>query len=342
MLRNLLLLAVIASVPSVVRADIIVTGYAEGSIRHYLDNGTQLPPITAATVFGAAGMTVGPDGFLYVSCQTSLFGPPGTPDSVVRVNPVSGALTPFITLTSGYVPAGLRFGPSGDLFVSRNGGQSAPPGSGSVDRYNGTTGALIGTAVSNLHQPTGVIFRGNDLFVANFGAGNVVRFDGTNSSVFASGGGLAAPTGLVFGPDGDLFVGDTLGGSVLRYDGTTGVFDSPFVAPGGALLNQFPADLLFSSQGQMLVANLGASFNPGDPPNLHGNVMAFNGTTGAFIGNFASDILGASQIIQFTPIPEPASLILLGAVSAAFAWSRRRPKGEAPGVMHSLYDSPLG
>jgi hypothetical protein len=327
MLRNAVLFASLLAFPAVAHADIIVAAYAEGSIRHYLDNGTQLPPITAGTVFGAAGMTVGPDGNLYVSCQTSLFGPPGTPDSVLRVNPVTGAITPFITLTGGYVPAGLRFGPNGDLFLSRNGGQMAPPGSGSVDRYNGTTGAFISTVVPNLHQPTGVIFRGNDLFVANFGAGNIVRFDGTSSSVFASGGGLAAPTGLVFGPDGDLFVGDTLGGSVLRYDGTTGAFESPFVAPGGALLNQFPADLLFSSQGQMLVANLGASFNPGDPPNLHGNVMAFNGTTGAFIGNFASDILGASQIIQFTPIPEPASLILLGSVAAAFAW-RRRQNGE--------------
>ena len=58
MFRTTLVIAMLALVtPAAAQADVIVTGYAEGSIRHYLDTGTQLGPITSGTVFGAAGMT---------------------------------------------------------------------------------------------------------------------------------------------------------------------------------------------------------------------------------------------------------------------------------------------
>src|SRR5262245_12692620 len=334
MLRSAIVLSALALIaPPDLRADVIVTGYAEGSIRHYSDVGVQLPPITGGTVFGAAGMTQGLDGMLYVSCQTSLFGPPGTPDGIFKVNPTSGVVTPFINLVSGYVPAGLRFGPTGDLFVARNGGQMAPPGSGSVDRYNGVTGAFIGTAVSNLSQPSGLVFNGNNLFISNFAAGNVMKFDGALTTLFASGGGLAAPTGMTFGPDGQFYVVDLLGSAVRRYNGTSGVFIDDFVpgGAGGALLNQFPSDLMFDLGGtRLLVADLGSSFNPNDPPNLHGNVKAFNGATGTFTGDFATDILGASQIAFFTPVPEPGSLVLMGTAAAGLAWWRRRAKIAPP------------
>jgi DNA-binding beta-propeller fold protein YncE len=310
------------------QADVVVTGFAESSIRTYAEpNGQPGTPIippnggVGSGFVAPGGMTYGPDGFLYVSCQVSVFST-GAPDFVMRVNPNTGAFSPFITLPTGYVPAGLRFGPDGDLYVARNGGQSAGSGTGRIDRYNGVSGALVGTVVGNLTQPTGVEFRGNDLFISNFGAGNVVRFDGANATVFTTGGSLAAPSGLTFGPDGKLYVADLLVGAVLRYDGITGAFDSSFIPAGGALLNQFPADLLFDRFDRLLVANLGASFDPGDPPNLHGNVMSFNAQTGAFLGTFAPDILGASAL-ALTPIPEPGSLALAALGALALRAGRR-------------------
>src|SRR5438132_8620062 len=65
-------------------------------------------------------------------------------------------------------------------------------GPGSVQRYNGTTGAPLGA--------------------------------------FAVGGGLSGPVQVVFGPDGNLYVCDIDNGAVLRYNGTTGAFLSTFIS----------------------------------------------------------------------------------------------------------------
>src|SRR5262245_59486109 len=160
-------------------AQVLVAGYAESSIRRYTETGTQLTPLVppggTGGVVGPSGIAFGPDGFLYVSNQTSVFAP-GAPDSIVRVNPANGQVSPFITLASGYVPAGIAFGADGFLYVSRNGGQSAPANSGSVDRYNATTGAFVNRAVTNLTQPTALLFDGSgNLLVSNFGAGNIMK-----------------------------------------------------------------------------------------------------------------------------------------------------------------------
>jgi sugar lactone lactonase YvrE len=284
------------------QADVIVTGYAESSILRYADDGTPLdpivPPSSSQGVIGPAGITLGPDGYLYVSNQASVF-VPGTDDSIAKVDPTTGNVTTFIDLPSGYVPAGLRFGPDGSLYVSHNGGQFAGEGTGSVDRYDGTSGAFLNSVVTDLTQPTGLLFDAHgNLYVSNFGDGSIIKVHhklGRVTTLVAAGsGGLAGPSGLQIGLDGYLYVADLLLGAVRVYDHESGQSLGDFIPAGGDLDNQFPSDLLFDDQGNLLVADLGGDFT--QPV---GNVKLFD-STGTYVRDFATGILGASQLLRLS------------------------------------------
>jgi sugar lactone lactonase YvrE len=305
MMRQLLVLypafvlAALAGIEAPADADVIVTGYEESSILLFGDDGTPKPPIVPPFslngVFGPSGITYGPDGFLYVSNQTSVFFQ-GMDDSIVKVDPATGDITPFIDLKSGYVPAGLRFGPDGRLYVSHNGGQFAGQGTGSVDCYDGKSGQFLHSVLTNLTQPTGLVFdsKGN-LYVSNFGEGSIIKYHDRQHSktlVTPGSGGLAGPAGLQIGPDGNLYVVDLLIGAVRIYDPKTGASLGDFIPAGGELANQFPSDLLFDDQGNLLVANLGSSFT--QPT---GTVKLFD-ATGTFVRDFATGIFGASQLLR--------------------------------------------
>src|SRR6266568_3224619 len=94
-------------------------------------------------------------------------------------------------------------------------------GPGSVQRYDGTTGASLGTV--------------------------------------AAGGAVSGPTGLVFGPDGNLYVTSIDNGKVLRYNGTTGAFLNTFVdnIPHGEAFGFAlgPLGLAFGPDGNLYVSN---------------------------------------------------------------------------------------
>jgi DNA-binding beta-propeller fold protein YncE len=292
-----LALAVLVEISAPASADIIVAGYFDSSILRYGEDGTPMNPIVppggTSGVVGPSGITFGPDGSLYVSNQTSMFSP-GAPDSIVKVDPSTGEVMPFIMLASGYLPAGLRFGPDGNLYVSRNGGLSAATGTGSVDEYNGTTGAFIGSVVTNLTQPTGLLFDSTGkLYVSSYQDGSVVVYDGTNATVLVAKGqgNLMAPAGLAFGPDGNLYVVDLLLGAVRRYD-LKGNFIGGLIPVGGQLFNQFPSDLLFDRHGHLLVADLGASYTAPE-----GGIKEFDPVTGDHLGDFASGIWGSQMAL---------------------------------------------
>jgi hypothetical protein len=242
---------------------------------------TLVAPNSQSTLANPAGATVGPDGNLYLSSQSLLTG--GFGNSIVKYDVGSGALSTFITASelnaiaaangnATFSPAGLRFGPDGNLYVSLNAGQGATSG-GAVVRFDitSTGGALsyAGTATTiatGLVQPTEMTFgntpaTAHTLYVSNSGGGimpgNVSKIDHadgpspTVSTFIPSGAGsLNYPSGLTWGVDGKLYVVDlaataTHKGQILRFN-ANGTFDRVFTLPPNTLLNQFPADAVFT------------------------------------------------------------------------------------------------
>jgi len=303
----LALVSLLASPATTPAQVVLVASVFDGSVQKYDINGTPLGPLVApGGVAVASGMALSPDNStLFVSSQAT--------DQVLKFDATTGTPSGTITLPAGSQPAGLKFGPDGNLYVSLF-------GPGVVNKYNPTTGSIIGTVMSGLASPSGLAFRGNTLYAANLGAGNVqqANFDGTGQStiVAAGSGGLQSPIGQSIGPGGSLYVADLFGSAVRRYDplGTPGSNSLGDFNAGPQLANQFPSDIVFFG-GFAWVANLGPT--QGAPL---GTVMRFNELTGAFVDTFASGLFSASTLVI---VPEPSSLLLAGAALAGWRFARR-------------------
>jgi hypothetical protein len=163
-----------------------------------------------------------------------------------------------------------------------------------VLRYDESTGAFVNEFVPHksgeLTQPEGLIVGpDHNLYVSSglySGVPAVLRYNGTTGTFmdsFATGGPLNSPRALLFGPDGNLYVGDGLdstSGWVDRFNGQTGVFMNQFVSPSsGGLIN--PIGMVFGPDGKddgkldLYVASARNS-----------NVLRYDGSTGAFLGEF--------------------------------------------------------
>jgi DNA-binding beta-propeller fold protein YncE len=191
--------------------------------------------------------------------------------------------------------AGIGFdnvtvGPDGNLYTSTGQG----PSESGVDRYNGTTGALIDHFVAD-GQTAGSrdpVFHAGYLYVGSAFKNEVLRFDATTGAfvdVFINGGAVS-PEALTFGPDGNLYVADSAGGSVVRYDGTTGQSLGTFIAAGSGGMNG-PRSVTFDPTGSYLdVTSSGSN-----------QVLQYNAQTGAFVGVAASAGLSDPIDAKFGP-----------------------------------------
>jgi hypothetical protein len=298
---------------------VVATSFFDGAVYEFdAETGnllsTLVAPYSSTVLAGPAGITVGPDGNLYISSQFT--------NAIVKYDLTAHNLSTFIPDTvlqpiavangdTQFAPAGLQFGPDGNLYVSLNGGQSAVSG-GAVVRlgitsnssglaYSGTSA----TIATGLVQPTGLTFGANfgdtnNLYVSNSGGDNVIKVSGAVSatptlSEFVSGAGnnINFPSGLTWGRDGDLYVVDlgatSFQGQVVQFkpDGTLGPVVTP-ITPGapGNLMLQFPSSVVFDGHGHMLTANLG----PSNPPNLAGSIYQYN-----VGGTFVKTLVDSSQ-----------------------------------------------
>jgi len=273
-------------VPEATHADLLAGSYAFGGVFRYDDDGNS---IAGGIGFGSAGlafaggMTVGPDGNIYVSSQGTgeiLFydGATGTPLASPHAGSRDGL---FATLANaGDPPVGgpgpLRFGPDGKLYVSDFGGQS-------VRVFDGNTGSEETVAATLATGPPGGIAFGPDgaLYVGDFGSASVFRFEnGTgNFYVTPQSGGLLTASSLLFLPDGHLLVADLYGNHLLEYDengqnpsvfATIPPMNTPTAEnPTGT---NFPSDLAFDADGNLVLAVLGAT----NPPDNRGQILRFD------------------------------------------------------------------
>ena len=178
-----------------------------------------------------------------------------------------------------------------DLFVGNFFGETDD-----VLRFNGTTGAFLGTFVptgsGGLTFPLGGTFGPDgNLYVSNSNADDVLRYNRTTGaflSTFASSVGDAA--GLSFGPDSNLYVANaSTPGSVTKLNGTTGALITAFGS--GQLLD--PEGLTFGPDHNLYVANVDGN-----------DVLRYNATTGTFIDSFVaagSGGLAAPRDVIFGP-----------------------------------------
>ncbi|MBI5687624.1 MAG: NHL repeat-containing protein [Verrucomicrobia bacterium] len=214
-------------------------------------------------VFGAALATVlvapAARAVLYVSSYNT--------DNINRYDENTGA---YLSQFSAVNPAGFVIGPDGHFYVA------SYPGSYSVHRYNGVTGADMGAWAGFTFEAYDLVF-GSDghVYGTHLSTGRFMRLDGTTGDYLATFGfDLAQPRSLVFGPDGDLFVSEISNNTVRRYDGTTFAAEGAFASGGGL---SGPQGIVFGPDGNLYVASYGTS-----------SIKRYNGTTGAYMDDFAT------------------------------------------------------
>jgi WD40 repeat protein len=187
-------------------------------------------------------------------------------------------------------PGQIAIGPNGNLYIPDQDPFNGP----GIDEFNGQTGQYMGqylaSSFSNgLTAPVGAVW-GPDgkLYIADQGSGGqsyIDSFDGsTLTPVIAVPNALDDPVGMTFGPDGKLYIAD--GQSVVyQWDGSNLTQFTPTGVEGGGAIS----GLAFGPDGNLYVTGV-----------INGDVLEFNGSTGAFIGDYGNTSSVLVQPIDLT------------------------------------------
>jgi sugar lactone lactonase YvrE len=258
--------------------------------------------------FGAAALAL---GFAVSVCGPALAGPIGAIGDVYVSDGDQTGIYQYDGLTGGFVqngsqgyfagrspraPYGNAWGPDGNLYAADFGTY----GRWSIDKFDGNTGALLATVVNYNNTSVTSVAKGlafgpdGDLYVGDWWRARIDRYDGTT---FAFKAGyqavpgenlLGTPNGMTFAPNGNLMVVSGGFNKVLQFStAANGVSLMGTFADLG--LSQQPQDLTFGPNGNLFVTGGGQAFGGG------GNVMEFNGTTGAYIQDFVPTLPGGGS-----------------------------------------------
>jgi hypothetical protein len=295
-------------------ADLLAGDFRFNSVFRFDDEtGAEIPGGVAAGSAGleaTAGVAVGPDGKIYVSSQNS--------GEILFYDGRTGAALPsplpggrdglFAMVRSASHPAGapgpIRFGPDGNLYVSDYGGTT-------VRVFDGTSGAELAPAATGFGPPGGLTFAPNgDLYVGNFGTSAVIRVrNGMQSPFILSGTGpILTPSSLLFVPNGDLLVVSMFANQIHRYDSAgeyLGVFAhiEPVVPPVD--VTNYPSDIMFDGDGNIVVAVLGAT----NPPDNAGQILRYALNDGSVAGTLLETLVDAYPPMSSIAWIRPAQAI---------------------------------
>jgi DNA-binding beta-propeller fold protein YncE len=228
-------------------------------------------------------MTLDANGRLYISHSRA--------NVVSRYDARTGNFLNVFASAGLDMPAGLDFGPNGNLYV-------ASPNNNQIVEFDGMSGQYVRSIAVSL--PIDLEFGpDNNLYVAaghhSSSRSRIDKFDGVSGQFlqrFATNA-IYTPTALEFGPNGDLFVSNQTSPTnqdVVRLSGTTGALLQTVVSD--AFNN--PQSIRFDSDGTMLLAT-----------SQLGSIRRYNPTTGQFLGNLISRFSATADIIFLPAIPEP-------------------------------------
>jgi sugar lactone lactonase YvrE len=218
------------------------------------------------------------------------FGSTGT-SALYRFREADGALLGGAGFNGAETSQGITLGPDGLMYAAGNN-----IGQGYIARNNPVTGQFLGYLVDPQSQPSaapyqmpnGITFGGDgslystsNQFQPN-GATGVVRFNPTTGAyggvVIAPGNnGLDTPLNVyTMRGTGDLLVTD--GARINRYNKNTLAFVNTFVSAGSGGLGSF-FHTTFGPDGNFYIAD-----------GSHNQILRYNGSTGAFMSVFISNI----------------------------------------------------
>ncbi|MCP4853691.1 MAG: hypothetical protein GY903_04270 [Fuerstiella sp.] len=196
----------------------------------------------------------------------------------------------------------LTFGPDGNIYTAVGTGT----GYNTIQKFNGTTGAFLGTFMANdaatkINGVRDIVFHPTDgyVYVASAYTDEVLRYDATTGDFFdifvaANSGGIDHPDGMMFGPDSnadgkpELYVTGWQSHSVVRYDGATGTPLGTYITTGSNGLNS-PFSLAFRND-EVYVTSAGTN-----------QVLKYDADNGSYLGVAASTGLDYPRGLTFGP-----------------------------------------
>jgi prepilin-type N-terminal cleavage/methylation domain-containing protein len=285
------LLIAAGPVAVVCQADILGGDFKRNGVFRFNDAGQNVLTPTEANPFPAwipefsaeleatSGIAIGPDGNIYVASKDTgevLFYDGQTGAPLCLNNCASTRPGLFADLQDGAPghansgPGPIRFGPDGNLYVSDYGGTE-------IRAFNGATGVELPVVATGFGPPAGLAFAPNgDLYAGNFGTSAIIRIrNGQQQTFIASGTGpILTPSAILVVPGDDLLIVSMFANEIHRYSATgayLGVFATiPRTEPleGDT---EYPSDIAFDADGNILVAVLGAT----NPPDNRGQILRY-------------------------------------------------------------------